>query len=75
MSKEKITTIDKKLISQAVNCSVRQVNHIVNGKRGKFNTPLQQKIKEAIAIREKQNNELIALCNNVPVESVTPKAL
>jgi hypothetical protein len=72
MRNEKITTSDKKLISEVIKCSVRQVNHIVGGKRGKQNTELQQRIKHAIAIREQQNTEFCQLCMQKAIQKVSP---
>jgi hypothetical protein len=68
----KITAEDKRIISQGLKCSVRQITHVISGKRGVRETNLQKEIRKALELRQNQNKELLEKCLNVPVVSLTP---
>lgn len=60
-------------ISEAVNCSVKTVEFIIAGERGKRETELSKRVKEAINLRIKQNEELIEVCRPKDIDKVSPK--
>ncbi|MCS6968335.1 MAG: PAS domain-containing protein [Cytophagales bacterium] len=53
-----LTASDIEIIANAAGCSKKEVHHVLKGKRGQRNTPLQQKIKLLANLRQQQNEAL-----------------
>lgn len=73
-TKTLLTDSDPKLIAESLGINYDTVNKIKKGTRGKRKTEVQQKVERAIEFRTRQNENLIKFCNQMKVESVTPKA-
>ncbi len=64
---------DISVIADSVQCNIKTVERIVNGKLGKRNTPLQLVLKKAILLRQRQNIDLIQYCNDLNSQLITPE--
>ncbi len=67
-----ITYNEIRQIATCMNISYKAVYFVAKGERGKRKTPLQEAVKEAIALRIKQNNQLAAKCKQLAIEKLTP---
>lgn len=72
MGKAKLNNGDMPFIAKILGIHKDTIRYIINGRRGKRGTELQDNIMEAVELRSKQNQELEKFCKRVRVERVVP---
>jgi hypothetical protein len=58
----KLSSSDMRLMARELNCDVKTIQLVLNGKRGKRNTELQIKIRTLADYRLSQNKAFEELC-------------
>lgn len=68
----KLNNGDMPLIARIMGINKDTIRYILNGRRGKRGTELQNNIIKAVEFRAKQNEELNRYCKSISIEKVIP---